>query len=70
VAQIVRNRTGHAADGRQALGVNQFPLRFLQVRSHAVEGPRNLGHFVASAQLERIGEIAHFERTHPGDQIF
>ena len=68
VAQIVRNRTGHASDGGQLFGLQQIVLALEQAGAHAVEGAGQFGHFVAAAGIERMMEVSAFESAHAGDQ--
>ncbi len=39
MAQIVRNRTGHAADGGELFRLQQVALALEQAGAHAIEGP-------------------------------
>src|SRR2546429_548354 len=51
VAEIMRDRAGHASDGGQALAVKQLLLRFLERVTHPLEGGSQFGDFVVSARL-------------------
>ena len=68
VAQIVRNRTGHASDGGQLFGLQQVALALEKAGAHAVEGASQFGDFVSAARIQRMMEVAAFQGAHAGDQ--
>src|SRR5258708_16710151 len=66
MAQIVGDRAGHAPNRRELFGFQQIALALEQAGAHAIEGPGQLGHFVAPARIEWMVEVSTFQSADAG----
>ena len=68
MAEIVGNGTGHASNGGELFGFEQIALTFQKAGAHAIEGASQFGDFVSAARIQRMMEVARFQRAYAGDQ--
>ncbi len=66
--QVVRDRTGHGADGGQPLGVQQALLRMLQALAHSGERLGHLADLAILSDVKRKRVVSLAQRTHAIDQ--
>src|ERR1035441_6620197 len=59
MAQVMRNRTGHSSNGRQALGMEQPLLRLMQALAHERESIGKLRDLTGAARLDRVRSEEH-----------
>ena len=69
MAEIVRDRTGHASDGGQLFGLEQIALALQQAGAHAIEGASEFGNFVSAARIEGMMEVPASSARTPATRL-
>src|SRR5438552_16582374 len=68
MTEIMRNGTGHSADGGQLFRLQQVPLGLEKAGPHAVEGAGQFRNFVSTTAIQRMMKVAAFQSAYAGDQ--
>src|SRR5579872_6364229 len=69
VAEVMRNGTGHSADGGQPLRFQQSPVGLLNLLPHLRNGRAQVAHFPRAPQRQQVPAVTGAEGTHACSQL-